>query len=255
MRATRRNQQPLDFASGRQTLFQQFARIGQALASPPRLAMMSLLAHGAKTVDQLARATGQSLAGASAHLKVLRGACLVSAERRGRQVHCRLSDDVVVQLWLALRTAGEALLPEARDVVRQFASDPEALAPLSPEELAKELAEHRVTLIDLRPASEFAAAHLPGAINLPFSELVGDRGRGLGLTLQDRAYAYCRGPYCLMAREGTRILRECGLPVRRLPFSWPEWQASRGTCQPGATAAYASHRERGTSNFLNQNPT
>lgn len=210
----------------RQVLFQQFARIGHATSNPTRLAMISLLAHGEKTIDQLAQATGQTLALASAHVKVLRGACLVTSDKRGRQVFCRLTGDNVVRFWLALRALGEALLPEAQDVARQFQADPEALALLSPRELAAELKSGRVTLLDLRPPEEFAAAHLPGARNLPFTSIGAEEVAALDLPARGKVYAYCRGPYCVMAREGTRKLRELGVPVRRLPFSVPEWRSA-----------------------------
>jgi rhodanese-related sulfurtransferase len=207
----------------RQVLFQQFARIGHAMSSPARLAMVSLLAHGEKSVDQLAQATGQTLATASAHLKVLRGACLVTSEKRGRQVFCRLAGDNVVQFWLALRALGEAVLPEAQEVIQQFADAPEALAELSPSELAAELRSGRITLLDLRPRDEFAAGHLPGARNLPVAEISREEVASLHLPRRRKVYAYCRGPYCVLAREGTRKLRELGVGVRRLPFSVPEW--------------------------------
>jgi rhodanese-related sulfurtransferase/DNA-binding transcriptional ArsR family regulator len=220
-------------AEPRRVLLQQFARIGQALSSPARLAMIGLLAHGEKTVDQLAQATGQSLATASAHLKVLRGACLIASEKHGRQVRCRLASDSVVTLWLTLRATGEELLPEAREVLRQFAEDPTTLAQLTPAELAVEIAHDRVTLLDLRPAEEFATAHLPGARNVPFSELATLSALALDLPPGKPIYAYCRGPYCVMAAEGTRQLRALGVPATRLRFSVPEWRAALA---PGETA-------------------
>ncbi len=210
----------------RQILFQQFALIGHAVSSPARLAMISLLAHGEKTVDQLAGGTNQTLATASAHLKVLRSACLVTSEKRGRQVFCRVAGDNVVRFWLALRTLGEALLPEAQEVARQFADDPKALASFSPAELATELRNGRVTLLDLRPPEEFATAHLPGAHNLPAGEITPARVAELKQLRTGPVYAYCRGPYCVMAREGTQKLRALGVPALRLPFSVPEWIAA-----------------------------
>lgn len=212
----------------RQVLFQQFARIGHATSNPSRLAMISLLAHGEKTVDQLAQATGQTLALASAHVKVLRGACLVVSEKRGRQVFCRLAGGNVERFWLALRALGEELLPEAQVVLRQFQSDRDTLVQLSPEELAAELKVGRITLLDLRPPEEFAAAHLPGARNLPFAQIEAGEVAALNLPSRGKVYAYCRGPYCVMAKEGTRKLRQLGVPVRRLPFSVPEWRAQVG---------------------------
>jgi rhodanese-related sulfurtransferase len=125
-----------------------------------------------------------------------------------------------------LRALGEELLPEAQDVARQFQADPETLALMSPRELASELKSGRVTLLDLRPPEEFAAAHLPGARNLPFAEIGAKQIAALDLPARGEVYAYCRGPYCVMAREGTRKLRELGVPVRRLLFSVPEWRTT-----------------------------
>lgn len=211
----------------RRALFQQFARIGHAFSTPGRLAIVNSLAHSEKTVDQLATATGQSLATASAHLKVLRGAGLVVAEKRGRQVFSRLANAQVVQLWLALRGLGAELLPEARAVIRQYFEAPDTLAPLTPAELAAEIAQDRVTLIDLRPPDEFHAAHLPGAINVPYAELAARAALPPDLPARKPIYAYCRGPYCVMAAEGTRRLRALGIPAAQLAFSVPEWNAAR----------------------------
>lgn len=171
---------------------------------------------------------GQTLALASAHVKVLRGACLVVSEKRGRQVFCRLAGESVERFWLALRALGEELLPEAQVVLRQFQSDRDTLVQLSPEELAAKLKSGRITLLDLRPPEEFAAAHLPGARNLPFAQIDAGEVAALNLPPRGKVYAYCRGPYCVMAREGTRKLRQLGVPVRRLPFSVPEWRAYVG---------------------------
>lgn len=215
----------------RRALFQQFARIGQAFSTPGRLAIINSLAHSEKTVDQLARATGQSLATASAHLKVLRGAGLVRAEKRGRQVFCRLAGDAVVRLWLALRSVGAELLPEARAVIQQYFEAPETLTALTPEELAVEIAQDRVTLIDLRPPEEFRAAHLPGAINVPYDGLTARHAPKLDLRADKSVYAYCRGPYCVMAAEGTRKLRALGIPAAQLRFSVPEWNAVQSSAR------------------------
>ncbi len=211
----------------RDLLFQQFARVGSAMSSPQRLRMLSLLTHGERTVEQLAGLTGQSLASASAHLKVLRGACLVVSEKQGRHVLVRLAGKEVLRFWLIFREFSADLLPEAREVIQQFFSDPESMASLAPRELAQELKSGRVTLIDLRPADEFAAGHLPGACNVPFAQLDLNAVELRRITEGKSVYAYCRGPYCVMAREGVQKLRSKGIPALRLPFSVPEWRAER----------------------------
>lgn len=203
-------------------IFQNIARMGQALANPQRLKIVSLLTHGPKTVERLAGLLGQSIASTSAHLKVLRNSGLVSGHKRGREVHCELSSASVEGLWLFLRNLGEELLPEVREVVRDYFEDPESLSALSADELQRELSMNRVVLLDLRPEDEYAAGHLPGARHLPFSKI--DKEAAAPLSPNQSALAYCRGPYCLMAVGGTARLRAMGLKVERLRFGVPEWR-------------------------------
>jgi DNA-binding transcriptional ArsR family regulator/rhodanese-related sulfurtransferase len=225
MNASREAQSPA--FEERDLLFQQFARVGGAMSSPQRLRMLSLLSHRERTVEELAGLTGQSLASASAHLKVLRGACLVSSEKRGRHVHVRLAGEEVLRFWLVFREFGAGLLPEAREVVQCYFDDRESMAPLTPRELAKELKKGRVTLLDLRPSDEFEAGHLPGAVNFPFAELASRSKELCQISSEASIYAYCRGPYCVMAWKGVQKLRAMGIPALRLAFSVPEWRGER----------------------------
>ncbi|MFP4156772.1 MAG: ArsR/SmtB family transcription factor [Opitutales bacterium] len=210
-----------DLSSQQAAIFQNIARMGQALASPQRLKIVSLLTQGPKTVDRLAGLLGQSIASTSAHLKVLRHSGLVTGRKRGRELHCELASASVESLWLFMRNLGEELLPEVREVVHDYFEDPESLSALSEEELRRELAMNRVVLFDLRPEDEFAAGHLPGARHLPFSEIDAEPP---SLSPDQRAFAYCRGPYCLMAIGGTARLQAMGLKVKRLGFGVPEWR-------------------------------
>ena len=200
------------------------ARIGQALASPQRLRALNLLAQRPRTVGDLAAELGESKASTSAHLKVLRAACLVVDERQGRQVWCRLASDKVIHLLVAARQTAEALLPELRDVVRQAAEDPEALSAVRFRQLLRDVQAGRVMLIDLRPAEEFRAGHLPGARSLPFDELNPADLKALA-TGDATVIAYCRGPWCVTARHGVQRLRKGGVNAKRLPAGVAEWQA------------------------------
>ncbi|NLT70273.1 MAG: metalloregulator ArsR/SmtB family transcription factor [Verrucomicrobiaceae bacterium] len=204
-------------------IFRAMAAIGQAFSSPPRLQMLGLLAHSPRTVEQLAEMTAQSNASASSHLKVLRAAGLVETEKVGRHRRCRLASPSVGALFLALQSLGRELLPEVRELVERFFDDPESLSPLTAPELAAELEAGRIRVVDLRPPEEFAAGHIPGAVSLPFPEIA---ARSAELAADGEIAAYCRGPYCLMAVNGTSQLRRLGLPVRRLTFSLPEWRAA-----------------------------
>lgn len=205
-------------------LLANLASIGHGLANPHRLKILSLLCHGEKTVDRLATAIGQSLAATSAHLKVLRGAGLVTAEKRGRNVHCRLTSPRVEGLWIALRDLGEVLSPETREIMRTTFNDSESVCPLGEDEVWAKVREGEGVLVDLRPDDEFATGHLPDALNVPFESLSTEAPRKLP---NDRdLLVYCRGPFCLKALEGTRRLREMSYPAQRLRFSLPEWRAA-----------------------------
>lgn len=202
-------------------LYSSLASIGHGLSNPHRLKIISLLGHGEKTVDRLATAIGQSLAATSAHLKVLRAAGLVTAEKRGRNVHCRLTNDRVEELWIALRELGQTLLPEAREIMRMTFEDSDALSPLNEREVWSQVQGGKGVLVDLRPDDEFEAGHLPNALHVPFESLPAEARK---LPSDRDLLVYCRGPFCLMALEGTRQLREMSYPAHRLRFSVPEWR-------------------------------
>lgn len=204
-------------------LFRAMASIGQAFASPQRCQILALLAHAPRTVEQLAKMISQSDALTSSHLKVLRAAGLVVTEKKGRHRHCQIASASVSAVSMALRSLGEELLPEVRELVDRFFNDPESLSPLSAKELHAELKAERVRVLDLRPEEEYLAAHLPGAISLPFGEI---DARAAELSEDKEIVAYCRGPYCLMALQGVEKLRAAGKSVQRLAFSLPEWQAA-----------------------------
>lgn len=223
-------------------LYSSLASIGQGLANPHRLKIISLLGHGEKTVDRLATAIGQSLAATSAHLKVLRSAGLVTAEKRGRNVHCRLAGDQVEALWIALRELGQSILPEAREIMRTTFQNPEALSPLDEREVWAQVQKGKGFLVDLRPDDEFDEGRLPSALHLPFPSLATEARK---LPTGRDLLVYCRGPFCLMALEGTRQLREMAYPAHQLRFSVPEWRLAGLPIERGRDGD--GGRERGPS--------
>lgn len=221
----------------------QTARIGQAMSSPQRLRALHLLAQRPHTVTDLAERIGESKASTSAHLKVLRAACLVADEKRGREVWCRLASDDVGGLLLSVRTVAEHLLPELRDLVRQAEEEPDVLTGVSLRQLERDVKAGRVHLLDLRHASEFEAGHLPGAESTPLASLGAtelERLRGLsGSGRRGGIVAYCRGPWCLTAKDGVAQLNKAGIPAKRLPAGVVEWRAqglALETAQPGLPA-------------------
>jgi DNA-binding transcriptional ArsR family regulator/rhodanese-related sulfurtransferase len=202
-------------------LFRQFARIGGALSSGARLEMLELLAQQERSVDALARALGLSMANASQHLKQLRQAGLVIARKEGLHVFYRIAGDDVLRLFGALLAAGEKQLADIEQMVRAVLAAKDNVEPVSPAELLHRVREGSVTVLDVRPAEEFAASHLPGAINIPLDELA---GRLRELPARREVVAYCRGPYCLLAFEAVEALRNKGRKARRLSCGLPEWK-------------------------------
>jgi len=208
-------------ASPKRELFQQLARIGTALSSATRLEFLELLAQGERSVEQLAALTGVAVANTSQHLQKLRHAGLVLGRKQGQHVRYRLAGDEVVVLVRALGRAGEAHLAEVDRIVRLYMTAKDALEPVPADELLERARKGLVTVLDVRPAEEFAAGHVPGAVNIPIAEL---RKRLSELPRRREVIAYCRGPYCLMSYDAVRLLRDKGLRARRLEAGLPEWR-------------------------------
>src|SRR5437588_2560240 len=202
-------------------LYEQFARIGKALASPHRLELLDVLAQCERTVEALAKATDMSVANASQHLQVLRVAHLVETRREGTSIYYRLTSEGVSTLWLSLRAVGEAHLPEIDRVVETFLHDRAQWHPITAEALLEDLSSDRVILLDVRPAEEYQAGHLPRALSIPLAEL---EARLSEVPLDKEIVAYCRGPYCIFADEAVTLLRARGYRARRLEEGVADWR-------------------------------
>jgi ArsR family transcriptional regulator len=203
-------------------LFEQFGRIGKAVSSATRLALLELLAQGEKPVDLIARQIDLSVTNTSNHLKVLRSAGLVQARREGSFVHYRLADDSVLALLRSLQETARRRLAEVRQIVADYYAEPESLEPVGAEELRERMRKRGLVVLDVRPRDEYAAGHIPGALSIPLDELE----RRLGELPRDREIvAYCRGAYCVFALEAMAILRAHGFEARRLEEGMPDWSA------------------------------
>ena len=203
-------------------LYGQVARIGKAVASPKRLELIEILCQGEKTVEQLAQDAEISIKLTSAHLKELRIAQLLDTRREGKYVFYRLASHAVSDFWVALRALAEDRLVELQLALTQLAAHPDELAAMSHEELLAQAARGDVVVIDVRPQTEYAQAHLPYAISLPLAEL---RQRVTELPADKPIVAYCRGPFCLWGKEAVELLRDQGFQATRLQSGVSEWRA------------------------------
>lgn len=205
-------------------LFDEFARVGSALANGRRAEILDVLANGDRTVDGLAREVGLSLANASQHLQVLREAGLVKGRREGSHVRYGLADSATFELWRAIRGFAVGHRAEVERLAAEYLGEPDGLQPLTRQELMRRLdAGEELVLLDVRPADEYAAGHLPNAVSMPLEDL--DR-RLRELPRKRGIVAYCRGPYCAFAPSAVRLLRAAGYEARRLEDGLPEWKAA-----------------------------
>lgn len=204
-------------------LYRQLARVAQALASPGRLQILEYVAQGERSVDALALMSGLSVANTSKHLQALRQAGLVTARKEGLRVYYLLAGDDVVALISALRAVAEHRVADVERLVKLWLAHRDELEPVPAAELLARARKGLVTVLDVRPAEEYAAAHIPGAVNVPLGRLESYLSR---LPRRKEVVAYCRGPYCLMSFQAVEMLRKHGWRARRLENGFPEWRAA-----------------------------
>lgn len=204
-------------------LYGQFARIGKALASPHRLEILELLAQGERTVDSLATEIGLTLANTSQHLQALRQAALVESRKDGLFVSYRLAGSEVFELSRVLRLVAESRLAEFERLVREHFADRDDAEAVPMAELLKRARSKDVIILDTRPASEYVAGHIAGAISVPVADL---KRRLQELTKGKQYVAYCRGRYCVYADQAVEHLRAHGRRAQRLLDGFPEWRAA-----------------------------
>lgn len=213
-----------------QDVYQALSQLAAALSNPTRLRALHFLFQAPRSIEGLADLLGESEANTAVHMKSLRNAGLVRPHRQGKYVIQEVSEPCVLQLFMALRDAGEQLSP----VMRMLDDNTdESASPLTPDELARLPSVRNVVLLDLRPETEYALGHLPGARSVPFQALP---ERMKALPARRRILAYCRGKYCPNARRGVALMREAGLRAERLRFGVPEWRAQGLALEAAATA-------------------
>jgi len=201
--------------------FEQLALVARALGNGNRLELLEFLAQGPRNVDGLAAAASLSVANTSQHLQRLSRAGLVSGDKDGQQVIYRLTDLSVLDLLAALRGIAEANLAEVERLTERHLKPMDSLEPIPAKELLHLLKRDEVTVIDVRPAEEYAAGHVKGSANIP----IGDLKKRLGTLRKGRqVVAYCRGPYCALAYEAVAALRKKGITAKRLEDGFPEWK-------------------------------
>ena len=204
-------------------LFHQFARVTKALSSPRRLELIDLLAQAPRSVEELARAAGMSVANASQHLQALRAALLVTAERQGLRMRYALAGADVFRTWQAIRDLGLRQFAEIDRLLESYTSDRSEMEGLGADELLRRMRRGDVVVLDVRPMVEYRAGHIRGARSIPIDEL---RRRLAELPRRREVVAYCRGPFCVYSHEAVALLRKNGFRARRLVTGFPDWKSA-----------------------------
>ncbi len=215
----------------KELVYQEFALIAGAFAHPKRVEMIEILAQGERNVEGLARSVSLTVANTSRHLQLLKNARLVKSRKVGVTVYYSLADEQVVGCLKSLQALAERRSAEIREVMHLFFKERDSLEPLSIDELRRRIEQEDVVLLDVRPKSEYATAHIRGALNMPLDELK----HKLHQLARDRdIVAYCRGPYCVMSAEAVKLLREAGFRAFRLEQGVYEWKAAGLPVEEGA---------------------
>ncbi len=202
-------------------VYGQFALIGKALCSAPRLEILAVLQQADRTVEVLADEVGMSVANTSHHLQVLKRGRLVESERRGQHIVYRLADPAVDDALHAVRVLGERRLTEIERVTGEFLADRKGMEVVDRQALLERVGSGECILLDVRPPEEYDAAHVAGALSMPLEELerrLGELPRGR------QVVAYCRGPYCVLAVSAVETLRRHGFDAVRAPESVEDWR-------------------------------
>lgn len=209
-------------------LYQQFAHVGQALSSPQRIQILNLLCQSERTGEELADELSQSAANTSAHLKVLREAHLIEIRREGRKAYCSLGSNSAIRLWMALRDFGLEEIPAARELMREYTQDDIPLEQVVGKNVLDMVRAGTALLLDIRPASEFEAGHLPLARSIPSDEL---EARLKELPKDKIIVIYRRSPFCIGSIKAVQLLKKAGFQAKRLREGVAEWRAAGKTLE------------------------
>lgn len=202
------------------SIYNHLERVGKALSSAKRLYLIDLLCEGPKSVEQLSKETGMSVANTSQHLRVLLEARLVEFEKKGLYSIYRLSDPVVASMFHQMQILGENLFLDIQKLIEDVYGKEGDIEQVTADELMEKLNQNSVMLIDVRPKEYYDENHIPGASSIPLDELEAHLEK---LPPDQEIIAYCRGRYCLLSVDAVAILNKHGYKAYRFEDDCRTW--------------------------------
>jgi len=212
-------------------VYEQFARVGKAVASPARLVLLNILCQSERSVEELAEAAELTVANTSRHLQILKSVNLVAVRRSGTHVFYSVAGERVRRFFDSLRELALDRLAELRQALSEVSGTESRRDMVSRDELAAKCRSGEAVILDVRPASEYEAGHFPGSLSLPFDQL-SSRLHELAPVSHKEIIVVCRGRYCILADRAIPILRELGFRARRaddgaMDWKWDELEAEK----------------------------
>lgn len=203
------------------TVYTSIATITKALSSPKRIEILELLSQGEKTVEDIAVQAELGLKNASAQLKELKSARLLSSRKEGKYVYYFLANKFVAKFLAHLREFSEETSIELQKITQEVFSTPNDLSSIDRKSLLSKAKKGEIIIIDVRPDDEYKTGHIPFARSVPISQL---KTAMKGFSKDTEIVAYCRGPYCFFAKDAVEILKAKGFKALRLQDSVTDWE-------------------------------
>lgn len=210
----------IDERSLKDSLYQEFAKIGKCLSSPKRLELLDLLAHGPKSVEELSKETTMSVANVSQHLQTLYNARMVTSHKDRNYVIYELMSEEITDFLETFHALSEKQFMEIQQIKQEFLAANMGLESISLQELDERMAKGDILLLDVRPETEYETSHIPGAVSTPVDTL---SEKIISLPENKEVVVYCRGSYCLMSAKAIELLEEQGIDAYRLQENVQDW--------------------------------
>lgn len=202
-------------------VYTELARMTKSMANSHRLEIIELLAQGEFSVEQIGEQTNLTIANASQHLQVLKQAHVVASNRKGNFIFYRLANDHVFQVWKALRELGVERIESIERVVKEFRKPRFDFETITIDDLIEKMKTGNITILDVRPESEYEQGHIAHSISIPIENLPTRLNK---LSRRSEIVAYCRGPFCVYADEAVSFLIKSGYNASRLQEGFPDWK-------------------------------